>query len=85
MSLPAYGHDISCPCNVAGAAIGGGYRVIFIKDRALQEQIIIDTAGDVAAAAKLCGAAVLTSQLDIRQACRDRGVRLIGSGEEHQV
>ena len=78
MNLPATYFD------VAGTAIGGGYRVIFIKDRALQEQIIIDTAGDVAAAAKLCGAAVLTSQLDIRQTCRDHGVRLIDSREERE-
>jgi hypothetical protein len=78
MSLPAIYFD------VAGAAIGGGYRVIFIKDRALQEQIIIDTAGDVAAAAKLCGAAVLTSQLDVRQACRERGVRLLDNRGERE-
>lgn len=78
MSLPASYFD------VAGAAIGGGYRVIAIRAGQLQEQIIIQTAEDVAAATKLCGAAVLTRDLAVRQACRMRGVRLISTMEDER-
>jgi hypothetical protein len=62
--------------DVAGAAIGGGYRVIYIHDRR-QRQAIIETANDVAAAARLCGVRVLSDAPDIRAACLQYGVGLI--------
>lgn len=55
----------------------GGYRVVFIRGRGLQDQAIFDTANDVIAAAKFCEAAILTHTDEIRARCRASGVRLI--------
>ena len=68
--------------DVAGNAIGGGYRVALIGGGRLRAQVVLDTARDVAAAAVLCGAPVLTQDVDVRLACRDGGARLVPQPEE---
>jgi hypothetical protein len=67
MTLPAISFD------VAGAAIGGGYRVMYIRSGMPTRQAIFDTPRDCAAAAMLCDAAVLTRDADVRAACRAAG------------
>lgn len=60
-----------------GAALTGGYRVVFIRERDRQDQAIFDTARDVVAAARLCGAAILSDDNDIRAIARASGLRLV--------
>jgi hypothetical protein len=67
--------------DVAGGAIGGGYRVQAVQGRSTQAPIVFDTAADVAAAALLLGVSVLSAEADVRQACRTRGVRLLAQQE----
>ena len=57
-----------------GPALGGGYRVARIIGPRCEGQLLFDTAGDVAAAARLCGLAVLTSDDAIAAACAALGV-----------
>lgn len=67
--------------DVAGGAIGGGYRVQAVQGRSAQEPIVFDTAADVAAAALLLGVSVLSADLDVRLACQARGVKLLAQQE----
>lgn len=61
-----------------GPALTGGWRVIRVHsgDR-IQVQVIMETAADVAAAAKLCDVAVLTTHAELRARCAALGVRLV--------
>jgi hypothetical protein len=70
--------------DVGGDAIGGGYRVCSgtasrapFRERQQHERVIVDTARDVAAAARLLGVPVLTTDPAVREACRSAGVGLI--------
>lgn len=67
--------------DAAGAAIGGGYRVIYVRGTLPQEQAIVDTAADVATIAVFCGVPVLSADSDIRSACRARNVGLVPTKE----
>jgi rRNA-processing protein FCF1 len=58
-------------------SLTGGFRVICIARGQSIQQAIFDTPRDVAAAARILGAAVVSSDDDIRQACRAAGVRLV--------
>ena len=69
MSLPESYFDV-------GTALTGGYRVVYIRP-SRQDQAIFDTARDVVAAARLCGAAILTDDVEIRQIARASGLRLV--------
>jgi hypothetical protein len=54
----------------------GGYRAILVRGGTYpQRQEILETAADVAAAARLIDVPVLTSDASIRAACGARGVR----------
>lgn len=63
--------------DAASAALGGGYRVMYIRAGHQTKQAIFDTAADVAACALFCDAAMLSRDDDIRAACRARGVRVV--------
>ncbi|MBK9713411.1 MAG: hypothetical protein IPO81_19225 [Kouleothrix sp.] len=71
-----------CYLDVAGDAIGGGFRVALISGGRLRAQALVDTARDVAAVAVLCDAPVLTHDTEVRRACRDGGARLVAHAEE---
>ena len=62
--------------DAAGAAIGGGYRVMYLRAGLPTKQAIFACAQDVATCALFCEAAVLSRDPDIRAACQARGVRL---------
>ena len=76
MSLPDSYFD------VAGAAIGGGYRVMYLSAGHLTQQAIFESANDIAAAALFCGARVLTRDADVRAACRARHVPIVALEEQ---
>lgn len=58
-----------------GPAIAGGYRVALIRrGHFITAHVLIETACDVAAAARLCGLSVLSSEIEVTQACEQLGV-----------
>lgn len=57
-----------------GPGLTGGYRVARVRGALCDGQLLFDTARDVAAAARLCGLAVLTTDTDVLAACAALGV-----------
>jgi len=61
-----------------GPAIAGGYRVARVKKQdVIRAYVLIETALDAAAAARLCGLPVLSSEAAIVEACRALGVAIV--------
>lgn len=61
-----------------GPAIAGGYRVARVKKQdVIRAYVLIETALDAAAAARLCGLPVLSSEPPIIEACRALGVAIV--------
>ena len=57
-----------------GPGLLAGYRVARVSGSRCEGQLLFDTARDVAAAARLCGLAVLTTDTDVLAACAALGV-----------
>ena len=74
MNMPAEYLDV-------GRAIAGGWRVSLVRRSGRFDRIIanvlIETPCDVAAAARLCGLSVLSSEDAITQACDALGVAVL--------
>ncbi|HEU4328826.1 MAG TPA: hypothetical protein VFS21_37160 [Roseiflexaceae bacterium] len=67
----------------AEKALFGGYRAIYAPGGTqTQRQVIIATAGDVAATAVLLAVPVLTSDADIQAECKRRGVALVEAARQ---
>jgi hypothetical protein len=69
---------------LAERSILAGWRVVLTRPESAPIVVSFDTTHDVAAAALLCEAVVITDNLDVRHACRAIRVRVLWPEEVNQ-